>query len=149
MRIFKNKLKDFDRRSKVNGLLLGEVQSGKTGQMFGIIAAAADLEYDFFVIATSNINRLQQQTYERTFLAFTDFQICNINNTVEFRLNQMKKPVVLVLKKDTSVLRKWRNEILETIRNILFKQEIHFAQLNSVSDSSVDISMCNNKCPDH
>jgi len=112
--IFDDKLKTFDRRSKVNGLLLGEVQSGKTGQMLGIIAAAADLEYDFFVIVTSDINRLQQQTYERTFLAFTDFQICNVNNTVEFRLNQMKKPIVLVLKKNASVLRKWRNEILNS-----------------------------------
>jgi len=112
--VFDNKLKDFDRRSKVNGLLLGEVQSGKTGQMLGIIAAAADLDYDFFVIVTSNIKRLQQQTYERTFLAFTDFQVCNIKNTVEFRLNQMKKPIVLVLKKDASDLRKWRNEILNS-----------------------------------
>jgi len=112
--IFNEKLKNFDYRSKINGLLLGEVQSGKTGQMLGIIAAAADNDFDFFIIVTSDNNRLQQQTYERTFLAFTDFQICNINDTIEFRLNRMRKPIVLILKKNASVLKRWRNEILNS-----------------------------------
>jgi hypothetical protein len=112
--IFDVKLKNFDYRSKINGLLLGGVQSGKTGQMLGIIAAAADRDFDIFVIVTSDNNRLQQQTYERTFSAFTSFQICNINNTIEFRLNKMRKPVVLILKKNASVLTKWRNEILNS-----------------------------------
>ena len=112
--IFNDKLKNFDFKSKINGLLLGEVQSGKTSQMLGVIAAAADRDYDFFIVVTSDNNRLQQQTYERTFLAFSDFQICNINDTIEFRLNQMRKPIVLILKKNASVLRKWRNEILNS-----------------------------------
>ena len=112
--IFKQKLKNFDYKSRINGLLLGEVQSGKTGQMLGIVAAAANLEFEIFVILTSDNNRLQQQTYERTFSAFTDFQVCNIKDTIEFRLNKMRKPVVLVLKKNASVLRNWRNEILNS-----------------------------------
>ena len=111
--IFDDKLKNFDYRSKFNGLLLGEVQSGKTGQILGVIAAA-DRDFEIFIIVTSDNNRLQQQTYERAFLAFSDFQICNINDTVEFRLNQVRKPVVLILKKNASVLRKWRNEILNS-----------------------------------
>jgi hypothetical protein len=111
-KLFDKNLAAFDYQSQLNWLLLGNVQSGKTGQMLGVIAAAADKEFDFFVIVTSDINRLQQQTYERTFLAFTDFQVCNINDTTEFRLNQMRKPVVLVLKKNARVLKNWRNEIL-------------------------------------
>ena len=112
--IFDEKLKNFDYCSKVNGLLIGEVQSGKTGQMLGIIASAADRDFEIFVIITSDNKRLQQQTYERTFSAFSDFQVCNIDDTVEFRLNKMRKPVVVVLKKNTKNLNKWRNELLNS-----------------------------------
>ena len=47
------------------GLLFGNVQSGKTGQMFGVICAAADLGFPVFLILTTDNVVLQQQTIER------------------------------------------------------------------------------------
>ena len=47
------------------GLLFGNVQSGKTGQMFGIMCKAADLGFPVFVLLTTDNVVLQQQTLER------------------------------------------------------------------------------------
>ena len=47
------------------GLLFGNVQSGKTGQMFGVISVAADLGFPVFLILTTDNVILQQQTIER------------------------------------------------------------------------------------
>lgn len=47
------------------GLLFGNVQSGKTGQMFGVISAATDLGFPVFLVLTTDNVVLQQQTIER------------------------------------------------------------------------------------
>jgi hypothetical protein len=38
-------IESFDYSSHKSGLLLGNVQSGKTGQMLGVLSAAADLDF--------------------------------------------------------------------------------------------------------
>jgi len=150
--IFDINLKDFDYKSRRNGLLLGEVQSGKTGQMLGVIAKAANCGFEIFVIVTSDNKRLQQQTYERTFSAFSNFQVCNISDTIEFRLNKMRKPVVVVLKKNSSDLKKWRNELLNsgflngTGRPIfIVDDEADAASLNTKVNKRNEISTINRR----
>jgi hypothetical protein len=71
-------------------------------------------------------------------------------NDVQLSINENDPEIIKNLKDE------WQNlfntkpeikkidEILEAIKDILFKQDIHFAQLNSVSDSTVDISAGNN-----
>ena len=58
-------LKNFSFTSHEIGLLFGNVQSGKTGQMFGIICKATDLGFPVFVLLTTDNVVLQQQTLER------------------------------------------------------------------------------------
>ena len=58
-------IKTFSFSSHEIGLLLGNVQSGKTGQMFGIICKAADLGFPVFVLLTTDNVVLQQQTLDR------------------------------------------------------------------------------------
>ena len=58
-------IKQFSFCSHEIGLLFGNVQSGKTGQMFGIICKAADLGFPAFVLLTTDNVVLQQQTLER------------------------------------------------------------------------------------
>lgn len=48
------------------GLLIGDVQSGKTQTYMALINKAADYGYKFFVILTSDNERLRRQTQERT-----------------------------------------------------------------------------------
>lgn len=113
--IFGKHLASFDYRSNVNGLLLGEVQSGKTGQMFGVIASAVDKGFDIFVVLTTDNKRLQQQTFRRALDSFSaDFCVCDETDDIRFKMNKMRQPVIIVLKKNTSILKKWRNELVNS-----------------------------------
>ena len=112
--LFDKHLADFDYRSNVNGLLLGEVQSGKTGQMFGVIAAAADKEFQIFLVLTTDNRRLQNQTFTRALDSFPNFCVCDESDGLRFKMNKMRKPVIIILKKNTSILKKWRNELVNS-----------------------------------
>lgn len=115
--IFNHHLKSYDYKSNINGLLLGEVQSGKTGQMFGVIAAAADRDFQIFLVLTTDNNRLQKQTVDRAKDSFDkNFCVCGETDTdiLKFKINKMRKPLIIVLKKNSSILKKWRNELINS-----------------------------------
>ncbi|GHT56662.1 DEAD/DEAH box helicase [Spirochaetia bacterium] len=113
-RLFDQQLATFDYQSQLNGLLLGDVQSGKTGQMFGIIAAAIDKGFDLFLVLTTDNTRLQQQTFKRALDSFPHFCVCGEADSIRFTMNKMRNPVVIVLKKNSSVLKKWRNYLVNS-----------------------------------
>ncbi len=48
-----------------NVLLLGNVQSGKTAQVLGVLSALADRDLKLFIYLTTDSVDLQQQTLER------------------------------------------------------------------------------------
>ena len=66
-------IKKFSFVSHEIGLLFGNVQSGKTGQMFGIMCKAADLGFPVFVLLTTDNIVLQQQTLDRVRADLTGF----------------------------------------------------------------------------
>ncbi|ABN45199.1 Conserved uncharacterized protein [Streptococcus sanguinis SK36] len=49
------------------GLVLGNVQSGKTANMSGVISMAADLGYNFFIVLSGTIENLRNQTANRLY----------------------------------------------------------------------------------
>lgn len=51
----------------VKGLVVGNVQSGKTANMAGLMAMAADWGWNFFVILSGTIENLRKQTQGRIF----------------------------------------------------------------------------------
>ena len=104
------KLQGFSQMQRPAGLLLGNVQSGKTSHVFGVISAAADAGYKIFILLTSGITGLQQQTLRRTedYLS-DDFTICGEHDSIKLQTYGLRKPIVIVLKKNASVLRKWKN----------------------------------------
>lgn len=91
------------------GLLFGNVQSGKTGQMFGIIAAAADLGFPVFVILTTDNVVLQQQTIERVREDLKGYCICDEYDSEIFTENSLMEPAIIVLKKNVNTLKQWSN----------------------------------------
>lgn len=99
----------FTHKDHVKGLLLGQVQSGKTGQMLGAIAAAADTDDGFsvFVLLTSDMTGLQQQTYKRALAAMDTFNVCDEHDEIRFLEIGRRKPSLVVLKKNASILKKW------------------------------------------
>lgn len=101
----------FDYKSHVNSLFIGNVQSGKTAQILGIISKIAERDIPFFVFLTTDNVYLHKQTFDRVNTSF-DFSInCNEFDDVKFLSWDLQKPLILVLKKNTNILKKWKNLI--------------------------------------
>jgi len=104
-------LANFSFTDHVVGLLVGDVQSGKTSHMFGLMCAAADEGFSNFILLTTDNILLQQQTFLRAKKDLSDICICNENDYLEFVRNNMRKPAVIVLKKNSRILRQWKNNL--------------------------------------
>lgn len=107
-------IKGFSFCSHEIGLLFGNVQSGKTGQMFGIICKAADMGFPVFVLLTTDNVVLQQQTLERVKADLKGFCICGENDSGLFIENRLMQPTIVVLKKNVRILRLWANVFAST-----------------------------------
>jgi hypothetical protein len=109
--VWKNIQLNFDYTNHINGLLLGNVQSGKTAQTLGVVAKMADEDFPIFLFLTTDNVYLQKQTYERAVESLTTFDVIGEYDDVKFMNSQLKRPLVIVLKKNTNVLKRWRNLI--------------------------------------
>ena len=119
------------------GLLFGNVQSGKTGQMFGILCKAAELGYSAFIVLTTDNVVLQEQTLERVKSDLDGFCICGENDSGLFIENCLRKPAIVVLKKNARILKLWANVFSTTEfmkGNLLFiiDDEADAASLNTL-----------------
>nr|WP_314498650.1 Z1 domain-containing protein [uncultured Chryseobacterium sp.] len=112
--VVENITKYFTYNNHINGLLLGNVQSGKTIQTLGVIAKMADNGFNIFLFLTSDNVYLQKQTFERANTNLPSFQIFGEYDQVPFSIAEHNKPILIVLKKNTNVLKKWRNNISST-----------------------------------
>lgn len=107
-------IRTFSFSSHEIGLLFGNVQSGKTGQMFGIMCKAADLGFPAFVLLTTDNVVLQQQTLDRVKSDLDGFCICGENDGRVFIDNSLIQPTVIVLKKNVRILKLWANILNST-----------------------------------
>lgn len=107
-------ISNFSFRDHVVSLLVGDVQSGKTSHMFGLMCAAADEGFVNFILLTTDNILLQQQTYKRAEKDLSDFCICDENDYLKFVQNNMKRPAVIVLKKNGRILKQWKNNLSST-----------------------------------
>lgn len=101
----------FSYKEHVVSLLLGNVQSGKTSHLFGLMSSAADEGFNIFLLLTTDNTLLQQQTLFRVRNDLPDFCICGESDEYAFNANQMRKPVIIVLKKNANILKKWKNNL--------------------------------------
>ena len=100
-------LSKFDYRGTMTGLLFGNIQSGKTGQTFGVLSMAADRGFHYFLLLTTDNTSLKQQTYDRALKDLKDFCVVNEDEEQKFLSNDNQKPVLIVVKKNVSKLRSW------------------------------------------
>ena len=107
-------ISNFSFREHVVSLLVGDVQSGKTSHMFGLMCAAADEGFVNFILLTTDNILLQQQTFKRAEADLCDFCICDENDYIKFVQNNMRKPAVIVLKKNGRILKQWKNNLSST-----------------------------------
>ena len=102
-------IKTFSFTSHEIGLLFGNVQSGKTGQMFGIMCKATDLGFPVFLLLTTDNVVLQQQTLDRVKADLEGYCICGENDARLFTENSLLLPTIVVLKKNARILKLWAN----------------------------------------
>lgn len=107
-------ISNFSFTDHVVSLLVGDVQSGKTSHMFGLMCAAADESFMNFVLLTTDNILLQQQTYQRALRDLSDFCVCDETEYLKFFQNNLCKPAVIVLKKNASALKQWKNNFSST-----------------------------------
>lgn len=75
-------------RQANKGLVVGDVQSGKTANMAGLMAMAADHGYNFFIILSGVIENLRQQTSDRL------YKDLNGDGSSNIKWRQVNKPSV-------------------------------------------------------
>lgn len=102
----------FDYKSQLKGLLLGQVQSGKTSQMLAAISSLADQGFKLFILLTSDMTKLQEQTLKRAFRFLPrEFNTCDETDGMRFKEMDLKTPTIVVLKKNSRVLKSWKREL--------------------------------------
>jgi hypothetical protein len=104
-------IKTFSFRDHLTGLLLGNVQSGKTGQVLGLVSAAADEGFSIFVFLTTDNVYLHEQTLKRAEHALDTFVVCGEDDDVKFIESKVRKPVMIVIKKNNRVLKRWKDNL--------------------------------------
>jgi len=135
--VYTNVLKYYNVKENATGLLIGNVQSGKTGQMLGIISKLADNGYHLFIILTTDNIDLQRQTYTRVSSALPLFSVLSEHDEDKFRSIDHYHPIAIVLKKNSSVLKKWRDLIVASntfkgLPLVIFDDEGDAASLNTL-----------------
>jgi len=104
----------------VQGLIYGHIQSGKTSVILTTIALAADNGYTNFIVMTSNLNDIYEQTLDRVKSSLDSFQVWGKK---EFSNNQGDNhgmPLVLVSSKHQARL--------GDVSNII--QQLHWQNLS-------------------
>ncbi|MFK3935900.1 Z1 domain-containing protein [Alkalihalobacillus sp. NPDC078783] len=108
------------------GMLLGNIQSGKTRSFIGAMGLAYDNGYDVVVIFTKNSSALVKQTYERIEQEYSEaidqdqlavYDIMKMPD--KLRNYELKKKLVIVLKKE--------KKNMERLEKLLFEQYIVLA----------------------
>ena len=90
----------------VKGLIYGQIQSGKTSVILTTMALAADNGFKNFIVMTSNLNDIYNQTIDRIKSALDSFQVFGKD---EFKTESSATPglpLVLVSSKHSGTLRR-------------------------------------------
>lgn len=136
--IFLNKIHDhYDNSEQLNCLLLGNVQSGKTAHMLGIMSSMADEGYKIFILLTTDNVDLYRQTYNRVKDNLSSFNVLNEKEDFLLTSTTLSNPTVIVLKKNSRVLSRWKNLFLNTeicrgLLLVIFDDEADASSLNTL-----------------
>lgn len=103
------------------GMLLGNIQSGKTRAFIGVIGVAFDRDYDLAIVLTKSSNALLKQTCQRLMSEFHNpiendqarvYDIMKLPNRI--RKYERNQKLMLVVKKETKNLDRLHELFFET-----------------------------------
>ncbi|MFO9414347.1 Z1 domain-containing protein [Legionella pneumophila serogroup 1] len=130
------------------GMLLGNIQSGKTRTFIGIAALAFDKGYNFIVVLTKGTKALAKQTYERLYIEFEEFieddlvkiyDVMNIPGELTPYIRNQK--IIIVAKKETNNLDRIvglfeKYEDLKNKKVLIIDDEADYASIGFKKDKS-------------
>ena len=138
---FMGKLSQTKPKIAKNVLLLGNVQSGKTAQVLGVLSALADDgDHKVFLYLTTDSVDLQEQTVKRAKDNLKNFIVLSENDDRSFiQVMKANNPILVVIKKNARVLKRWRNlfasqNSLKGYPLVIVDDEADAASLNTNSD---------------
>lgn len=142
----------------IHGMVVGHVQSGKTANFSGVLCKAADAGYKFIVVISGDKINLRDQTQERVDESFVgidlegknddrkpvpltqvglDFSIDKARSFAGVQSGAFRNPVVLVVKKNASILNNLLVWLKEDIQNfsdtsvLVIDDESDYASVNT------------------
>lgn len=138
---FMEKLSQTEPKIAQNVLLLGNVQSGKTAQVLGVLSALADDgDHKVFLYLTTDSVDLQDQTVKRAKANLKNFIVLSEADDRSFmEVMKAENPILVVIKKNARVLKCWRNlfasqSSLKGYPLVIVDDEADAASLNTNSD---------------
>ncbi|HGM0491475.1 TPA: Z1 domain-containing protein [Neisseria gonorrhoeae] len=138
---FMEKLSQTEPKIAQNVLLLGNVQSGKTAQVLGVLSALADDgDHKVFLYLTTDSVDLQDQTVKRAKANLKNFIVLSEADDRSFmEVMKAENPILVVIKKNARVLKRWRNlfasqSSLKDYPLVIVDDEADAASLNTNSD---------------
>lgn len=138
---FMEKLSQTEPKIAQNVLLLGNVQSGKTAQVLGVLSALADDgDHKVFLYLTTDSVDLQDQTVKRAKANLKNFIVLSEADDRSFmEVMKAENPILVVIKKNARVLRRWRNlfasqSSLKGYPLVIVDDEADAASLNTNAD---------------
>ncbi|MCL4975520.1 DEAD/DEAH box helicase [Neisseria meningitidis] len=138
---FMEKLSQTEPKIAQNVLLLGNVQSGKTAQVLGILSALADDgDHKVFLYLTTDSVDLQDQTVKRAKANLKNFIVLSEADDRSFmEVMKAENPILVVIKKNARVLKRWRNlfasqSSLKGYPLVIVDDEADAASLNTNTD---------------
>lgn len=161
---------DSDHSFSVRGLVIGDVQSGKTSNYLGLITKAADAGYRVIIVLTGTIESLRKQTQQRVEEGFVGYDaseskyvgvglgekmpksftsrekdfIADHDQTTSLNIsNYPSEPMLFVLKKNVSVLKKLYTS-LKNINTSYGREKIN-VPLILIDDEADNASINTNK----
>jgi len=150
------------------GMLLGDIQSGKTRAFTGVIALGFDEKYDVTVVLTKGTKALVKQTVQRFKIEFQEFEeedelrvfdVMEMPNDLNEYVIEMQKLILVVKKEDDNIIR-LKNlffEIYPTLQNkkiLIVDDEADFVSIgyrsrkNEIGEKEVDINVISRKISD-
>lgn len=156
------KLDNTKANTKIKGLVIGHVQSGKTANMTGLMSMAADWGFNMFIVLTGTIESLRKQTQERLLSDLNHGSKCrqqwfclknpnknqNEQRSVDFTFGHQTNVLTVSLKNKArlTALKNWLTEFpgqLATMNVLIIDDESDQAGINtSNNDERTTINKC-------
>lgn len=121
----------------VKGLIYGHVQSGKTAVILTTMALAADNGFNNFVVMTSNLNDIYEQTLDRIKGALDSFQVFGKKEIKQNPGVTLCLPLALVCSKHPRKLR----EVLNIFQQLNWRDEAVIIIDDEADQASLDTNI--------